>query len=74
MSEALSTTSVLGLSNCVATPEKVPPSVHDAPVAEFSCAFGNGPSLIWKAFRLVPTVGRTCTATSRNDDPGVCGN
>ena len=74
MSDALSTTSVLGLSNCVAIPEKVPPSAHNAPAAEFSCALGSGPSLIWNAFRLVPADGRTCTAMSRNAAPGVYGN
>ena len=74
VSDALSTTSVLGLSNCVAMPEKEPPSVHDAPDAELSCVLGRGPSLIWNALSCVPLPGRTCTATSRWPAPAVYGN
>ena len=58
-SDALSTTSVLGLSNCVAMPENVPPSVQTAPAAELRCDAARSPSLIWNAFKLVPAVGRT---------------
>ena len=50
VSDPLSTTSVLGLSYCVTIPEKVPPSVHDAPDAELSAPADSGPSLIWNAF------------------------
>ena len=74
VSEALSTTSVLGLSNWVAIPAKVPPSVHDAPAAEFKAACGRGPSLIWKALSCVPIAGLTCIGTSRKFAPGACGN
>ena len=74
VSDALSTTSVLGLSNCVAMPEKVPPSTHEAPLAELSAPADSGPSLIWKAFSVVPVCGRTCTATSRKLMPAECVN
>ena len=62
------------MSNCVAMPANVPASAHDEPAAELSTDDPSGPTLIWKAFSVVPTAGRTCTGTSKYAAPGVCAN
>eukprot|EP00966_Prymnesium_polylepis_P277300 6407313-Prymnesium_polylepis.1 len=55
-------------------PANVPASAHDEPAAELSTEDASGPSLIWKAFSVVPTAGRTWTGTSKYTAPGVYKN